>query len=252
MIYPSYKKNLNTRALIGRDLDLYNPTVIAFDPGETTGWTIMSVGRDALMDPKGIQNASNLLYCDYGQIDCVSTTVDNWGRAAQQTANWNSHGENNGIRKMIGLVKSFPNAAVVCEDFIPDMKKMDQARHTLSPVRLMAGFSYALEEFNYQIEKFFQTPFFIQNRSLAKTTMTDDRLKNLGLYDSNGGMKHARDATRHAFYFLRDMSITQSGSAFRRYTAWPHLFNDPANDGKNFSKHVEITTKRPKRLGEII
>jgi squalene cyclase len=42
----------------------------------------------------------------------------------------------------------------------------------------------------------------LQNRAIAKSTATDDRLKAWGLYDTNSG-PHARDATRHAITALR-------------------------------------------------
>lgn len=226
----------------------YVATVLAFDPGETTGWCVMAIEAEKLLAGP-VVNWDDLLYCDYGQIDCVSTTVDGWSMAALKTANWNTAGENIGVDRMMTLCKTHLMACVVCEDFIPDMKKFDQARHTLSPVRLMAAFSYALHNMNWQSGLAKPTPFFIQNRSLAKTTCTDDRLKNFGLYDSNGG-RHARDATRHAFYFLRDCSIAQNGSAYRRHLAWPHIFGDPADtiyDPRSASRKP-----RSRKLGDII
>jgi hypothetical protein len=42
---------------------------------------------------------------------------------------------------------------------------------------------------------------FVQNASMAKSTATDERLKDAGLY--RPGMLHAVDAMRHATTFLR-------------------------------------------------
>ena len=218
--------------------------VIAFDPGETTGYAVMVVDREKLLTG-AIQDRTDLKFFDYGQIDCVSTTVDGWSMAALTTASWNTAGEYNGICQMLAIANSFEYAAIVCEDFIPDPKKFDQARHTLSPVRIMSGFSFGLRQRDDSMEKHFHTPFFIQNRSLAKTTCNNDRLRHYMLYDDKSG-PHARDATRHAFYFLRDCSIAQPGSAYKRHLAWPHLYLDPATNIPDAKK------KRPRKLGEII
>jgi hypothetical protein len=39
--------------------------------------------------------------------------------------------------------------------------------------------------------------------ALAKTTMTDERLRDLGLYEQTVGKEHGRDALRHALTFWK-------------------------------------------------
>lgn len=144
--------------------------VLAFDPGQTTGWCYMKM-------PTGLPRLdgfSSLTGFKYGQIDCLD--------------------ENEGVLSMLALAGQYRNAAVVLESFTPD-HRMDKARHTLSPVRISAGFVYGLwRDYNDGV--------IYQSASQAKTTCTDGRLKLWGLYDRNSGL-HARDATRHAFYYLR-------------------------------------------------
>lgn len=65
---------------------------------------------------------------------------------------------------------------------------------------------------------------FQQQPSYAKSTATDDRLKRSGLYYA--GMPHATDASRHAATFLRD-ARKQEGT---RAQAFPRHFTDEFDD----------------------
>lgn len=201
-------------------------TVIAFDPGETTGYTLMGIRPDYLTSTGSEELGAfqdRMSHIEYGQIDCIT------GNGTGFDAQMNRHAgialiqEAVGVSKMIDLCVDNLEAAIVLEDFIPDMNKMDKARHTLSPVRIIAAFSYGIcmgEEIP------FYSRLFIQQRSLAKTTCTDTRLKHWGLYDLHSG-PHARDATRHAYYFLRSCRGAGEKAAENRWRAWPHLFGDP-------------------------
>lgn len=65
---------------------------------------------------------------------------------------------------------------------------------------------------------------FHQTKSYAGNTATDDRLKRAGLWFP--GMKHANDAARHALTFLRDARKTESVRA----AAFPRHFTDEFDD----------------------
>lgn len=145
--------------------------VLAFDPGQTTGWCYMAMPK-GLLRLTGVEDLDDWVY---GEIDCLD--------------------ENSGAMSMLELVGQYPNAALIVENFIAD-HRMDKAKHTLSPVRMTAAFSYALWR------DFPGKRFSYQSASQAKTTCTDDRLKLWELYDRFSG-PHARDATRHAFLYLR-------------------------------------------------
>lgn len=230
--------------------DLENlAVVVAFDPGGTTGWAVLGIDPDVLSSGTNVELATLLRdsgHIEYGQIGCQRQGGSGWSNTANKHAGLMLAGENDGVNKMMDLVNVFcDKAAIVLEDFIPDPKKFDQARHTLSPVRIISAFCYAMETQGFNLDRVH-----IQNRSLAKTTATNLRLQNWGLYDDSSG-RHSRDAIRHAYYFMRDCSEIGIKSAEKRHLAWPHLFSDPLRvDGvkKTVPRKVVVGERiRPKR-----
>lgn len=195
--------------------------IVAFDPGGTTGYCVMGVRPSALYAEAELRQ--ELVYIDYGQIDCGSRHGETGVGMGRGHDGLNLPGENAGITQMLNIWNSFEHRAVVVEDFVLDVKKANMGRDLLTPVRIIAGFSTLLEYCNGPEA---MKTLFIQNRSLAKTTCTDDRLKNWGLYDRDSG-PHARDATRHAYYFLRDCRGPSHSAQLKRHFAWPHLYGDP-------------------------
>lgn len=175
-------------------------TVVAFDPGQRTGWCAMTVAKPKFLTCTEY-TLEHEITMDYGEIECLD--------------------ENAGVSSMLDMWAKYPLACVVHEDFIIDFTKIDQARHTLSPVRITAKFA-----FGAYLQGLQEDQIFIQSRSNAKTTCTDDRLKNWGLYDRHSG-PHARDAMRHAFYFLRTCRGNSLAAEEARWKAWPWLFPDP-------------------------
>lgn len=171
---------------------------------------------------KSAQDLQDVIaYIDYGQIDCVAG--GGFDDTAHKHAGISFGPEAVGVSKMMDIIWKFPNAAIVVEDFIIDFSKIDQARHTLSPVRIMSMLSYAMY---IDAEMPFYSRLFVQGRSMAKTTCNDPRLRRWGLFDAKGG-RHARDATRHAFYFLRTCRGNSVKAQENRWRAWPEKFADP-------------------------
>lgn len=199
------------------DLELEDyAQVIALDPGGTTGWTVFQVHPESLSsldEHRGFSVLKNIVDWKHGQIDC-GTKKGNLGTSLH--AGISTTGENAGIGEILGLIRSWPGAAIVVEDFILDPARFNTGRDLLSPVRITAGINYDL---------WLQgRDYFVQSASLAKTTCKDEQLKAWGLYSSSGGLNHARDADRHALTFLkRAARLSPEGRALRE-TAWPHLF----------------------------
>lgn len=214
--------------------------VLALDPGGTTGWSLFEVLPGALSDRpehRGVGVLNNVIRWRHGQIDC-GTSKGNLGRSLHSGVS--TSGENAGIGEILGLIRSWPLAAIVVEDFILDPNRFNTGRDLLSPVRITSGVSYDL---------WLQgRDYFSQTASLAKSSVKDESLKLWGFYDRTGGLGHARDADRHALTFLRRASeISAKGFALRK-TAWPHLFDVGKEYGPVSSKKASgnASAKRDK------
>ena len=220
--------------------------IITIDPGSTTGWAVWQVHPEALSDPE-IKILDNVQYWEHGETDCgakrgnagtssaksaveiledeagqllsgESIDVDDEGTFAIQGADVlgvSTSGESAGVSELLQLVEGWPGAAVLMEDFI--LRKFDQGRDILVPIRVMAALDFGLWVLGRDDQVFRQQP------SMAKTTVTDERLQRWGFYRREGGLKHARDADRHAITFLRRCSQGKAGRALREQ-AWPHLY----------------------------
>ncbi|QOC56225.1 RuvC-like resolvase [Gordonia phage Sienna] len=190
--------------------------VIALDPGGTTGWSLFQVQPEALSsldehEQYGV--LKNVVDWKHGQIDCGSQKGN---RGVGGYRDISTSGEAVGEGEILGLLRSWPAAAVIIEDFILDPKRFNMGRDLLSPVRITSVVSYDL---------WLQgRDYFVQGASLAKTTATDEKLKAWGYYSSTGGLGHARDADRHALtFFKRAAQHTPQGRELRE-RAWPHLY----------------------------
>lgn len=180
--------------------------VVAFDPGGTTGWSVMCVEPDSLVDP-GVSVLKSILWWRHGQI----------------------HGpENSQADQMLELVSCWPGAAVVCESF--QIRQFNQSQAFLSPVRLRAVLEWGIWK-GYDAAGSDDVgivhpsrPLFTQTPEQAKSTATDDRLKQWGLYVRKGGLEHARDADRHSITFLR----RAKEKAALRQSAWPQHYAEAA------------------------
>lgn len=181
-------------------------TVIAIDPGGTSGWSLMSVHPESLTRSNA-DFLDNIFCHQHGQVDCGSRR-GNLGTSLHDGIS--TDGEFSGVYDLAEFVKAWPVAAVVIEDFTLRQFRMD--RDLLSPVRITSaiGYSMWLGGRDYHV----QTP------ADAKRICTDDRLKEWRMYDPYGSLRHARDADRHAILFLRRAKANPN----LRAIAWPHLY----------------------------
>ncbi|WGH20841.1 RuvC-like resolvase [Gordonia phage Commandaria] len=197
-------------------IDLYlqrGLSVVAFDPGGTTGWSIMNIDPRKIVD-KTVRPHEMVTQWIHGEIDCGARSgqVGNSVIADGYDLGMTETGEAAGVflmERLIRLGGGVPRTAVVIEDFI--LRTQTQKRDALSPVRLTAALDQLLWEARMAPTPTKQQP------SEAKTTVTDERLKQWGFWDS--GSRHARDADRHALLFIRKTREQRS----KVFKAWPLL-----------------------------
>jgi hypothetical protein len=184
--------------------------VIAIDPGGTTGWCIISCDPESLL-PGGPSVLKSVRKWNIGQVDCGSTrgNLGNSPYAGISTA-----GESAGSAVIARLIRNWPGAAIVVESF--ELRKFSKDQDLLSPQRITAK----IEQYLWLDGK----NYFTQTASEGKSSATDERLKDWGFYTSEGGMVHARDATRHALTFLRRASQPGRKAAELRQAAWPWFY----------------------------
>jgi hypothetical protein len=151
--------------------------VIGIDPGGTTGWARFTVPRKCLFG-----NApSAVLEWDHGEF---------YGSEINQTQ---------AIARMVREIQSLDyqvGPALVVEDWTIMINNVTTDPESLSPVRIAAMLQYA--KFRGELGDATIT---LQDRGIAKQTMTDERLQRAGYYVR--GSDHVRDATRHAITALR-------------------------------------------------
>lgn len=159
--------------------------LLAIDPGGTTGWAHFWI-------PPGNLSVRSRDVLEDVEYDCGQLTGPEPGQARQ-------------IGAIITLMGDC--GPVICEDFTLRQFRQDAA--LLAPVRLTAMIEYIISGI---ID---EPPFRKQQPSMAKSTATDERLKEWGLWEK--GQPHARDAIRHGVTFLRRAKTDKS----LRDWAWP-------------------------------
>lgn len=179
-------------------------TLVAIDPGGTTGWAAVRMHREDVVGGlllsasfwEGRRDAASLFS---GQVESLMSGVPSV-----------HHGEQKAVARMQHIIQVIEEAGisaasalsdgsaacathVVVEDFIVRQGTMD--RSLLSPVRLTSMLFDRLQSSDRTYT------FHLQSPSDAKSTISDSHLKSLGLYVR--GQEHARDATRHMLTALR-------------------------------------------------
>jgi hypothetical protein len=177
--------------------------VVAFDPGQITGWAALRIEEARLTD--GItalalsKDIDVFAWCTGDFVGPENHQVDMMMELLRDV--WRE-----------GTFDSGPDSdvvAVAIEDFILRILQSDRA--LLSPVRVTAAFNYAGRDL--------PMPRAVQAVGDAKNIMTDERLRRLNLYEA-GVSDHRRDALRHAVLLARKLSDPRALTAWRAGCAW--------------------------------
>lgn len=151
-------------------------TSLWYDPGMTTGWSIVSVWRAAL-ESENYRVLNNIAAWSLGEfLGSEDQVVDQMAELADA---WD------GNLDAIGL-----------EDFI--LQKFSMGRELLAPVRVTSRFEdrmYTSGRSSLLVPK--------QSASLAFSTIDDDKLKRWNLYGPTAGKKDARSALKHNLTYLK-------------------------------------------------
>lgn len=174
-------------------------STVWIDPGGITGWGVMAVSPELLVGEKPLH-----------------LCVEHWA-CGEITGN-----ENQMASEVLQLYDMWDDAAIGLESFV--IRKFLQHKEFLAPVRIRSKIEYGL----WLAEKWDAVEqdreighgrwLFTQDPSLAKSTLTDERQKEYGLWSP--GRDHKRDAIKHCYTFLKRCRA----SARMRSTAWPLLF----------------------------
>jgi hypothetical protein len=169
------------------------------DPGGTTGWAVMAVDPEVLVDDKPIHH--NIAHWACGDVH---------------------HNENVMASEMLALYDAWDDAAIGIESFT--VRKFLRHQEFLSPVRVRSKIEYGL----WLMEKWDAEEagramgrgrhLWTQEPSLAKNTLSDDRQREWGLWEA--GADHKRDAVKHCYTFLQRAQEKPR----LRANAWPGLF----------------------------
>lgn len=181
--------------------------VIGYDPGVTTGWAVVRMDLELLLEHgfAGLALASGS------------------GRDPEVFA-WDADcfrgSENSMADQMIGLVRGVWMDAAMDAGEDSDVLAVAREGFTLrlfsadpdllSPVRVSAAFDYAARSV--------PVPRVVQSPSDAKQVVSDDRLKRLNLYKT--GPEHPRDALRHCILLARKLCDPAFLARWRAACPW--------------------------------
>lgn len=173
------------------DEHCYTGQVVIFgiDPGVTTGVSVISYPKreKEVPMPDMIRNWGSTQLSYGGSGNSADVILPNDGAEEQEVAYL--------VSLMIRRALKYPSAEVhvAIEDFI--VRRMDQSRDFLSPVRITAGILQELYPMDVSI--------YMQSPSEAKQTCTDERMDRWGYTIKTQKDRHSRDADRHAVTLLR-------------------------------------------------
>lgn len=148
---------------------IFEGTLLAIDPGETTGYWVFTTKGPKIWD-----------------VDPPVPFVDDVGELDTSTMEKASE-------QMLYLFNRFNPTHVVYEDYrVYGSKAQEHTNNELLTTKVIGIIEHLCAQNKIPVAK--------QMASLAKGFVTDDKLKAWRFYER--GLRHCRDACRHAIYYL--------------------------------------------------
>lgn len=200
--------------------------VFAVDPGISTGWATAVIdvralkrrggdvsrltregyldweaGTDCAMNVDGVRDAAVIDAAVRVNVAGGKVVADPYGMERRDLY----AAERASAARLWGRLDTFEADVLVVEDFTVYAGKAGEVSSggavPLAPVRVGSMLALAAELAVMDVE--------YQMASMAKTTVTDERLKRWGFWTK--GSDHARDATRHLLTYLRRYAAGEIG-----------------------------------------
>lgn len=176
-------------------------SLLAFDPGGTTGWSLMELPLK--------YNGDIIFHAPFQKIIAIGSKSWHHGQI-------NCSDENAAFWQIGRLLNKAKDAAVITERFILAAQRSEKSDTLLAPVRLNSLIEHHLWRQG--------RPLFSQTTGVVKPAFRDDRMKHFKVYTSEGGLEHARDADKHLLYFIKRCLGKERKAQVLRELAWPYHF----------------------------
>lgn len=149
----------------------FTGTLLALDPGETTGWSIWECNTPSTF--------VKMIAC--GQLDT-------WDKENSSIVNCVHN-----FPELISTAKKYGPLEVVMEAYrVYEWKADSHSWSDVPTLRIIGSMETRLIDDSI--------PYTFQTAQVAKKFVTDELLKRFGFYER--GQRHSRDSMRHALYYL--------------------------------------------------
>jgi hypothetical protein len=205
-----------------------DPTVIWYDGGGTTGWTVISVHPDALRDPE-CRVTDNMTHFATGefygnefmQVDQMVNLAEMWNGAALGVEHWvhydSTHGRKDENLTSLARINAAFRYALHYRVWEREAFELSPTRKLSEPIGLVDEFG---DPFRREVPKVHRQTANDMKEGMSVEILDVCSWEGRSLAEHCRGSEHKRDATRHALLFLKRLKTSPQ----RRKEVFPALF----------------------------